>query len=143
MKETEGTTAEVLLRAVALIARRLRQGRFADDLTLAERGTLARLSHGGPATSAELARAEQIRPQSMGATLVALEFRGLIARDRDPQDGRRIVCSFTELGADLLKSNRNARAAVLERALTEDFSDTEIEQLRLAAPLLERLGTQI
>lgn len=143
MTGTEEVTAERLLRAVGLIARRLRQGHFNGDLTLPERGALAHLSRGGPATSAELARAEQIKPQSMGVTLAALESRGLITRDRDRQDGRRIVYSFTEDGANLLKSNRNARAEVLEHVLTETFSSTEIEQLRLAAPLLERLGTQI
>jgi DNA-binding MarR family transcriptional regulator len=55
-----------------------------------ETSALARLDRNGAATSSELARVEQISPQSMGATMSALEARGLVARDPDARDGRRV-----------------------------------------------------
>jgi DNA-binding MarR family transcriptional regulator len=138
-----GTAAEAILNGVGILARKLRQVIVEGDPTLAERAALSRLSHLGPATSAELARAEQISPQSMGVTLSALEERGMIGRSRDPRDGRRVVFSFTEAGSHWLKNSRNARADVLAEALASSFTDAEIEQLTAAAPLLQRLALSI
>ena len=80
------------------VARRLRQAPTPGELTLPERSALSRLDRGGPATSAELARAEQITPQAMATTLSGLEQRGLVRRQNDPHDGRRIIMSLTESG---------------------------------------------
>jgi DNA-binding MarR family transcriptional regulator len=62
----------------------LRQAQIEGEQTLPELSALLRLDRGGRATAAALARAEQITPQSMGATLAALEARGLVAREPDP-----------------------------------------------------------
>jgi DNA-binding HxlR family transcriptional regulator len=51
---------------------------------------LARLDRGGPATSSELVRQEQISPHSISATLSGFETRGLIGRQPDPDDRRRL-----------------------------------------------------
>ena len=144
MAESADGVAEAVLSSVGLLVRRVRQVKTEDDLTLAERAALGRLAtHAGPATSAELARAEQISAQSMGVLLAALEDRGLIVRGRDPHDGRRVVYSFTESGLQWRKNNRNARADVLAHALAEHFTSSEVEQLSAAAPLLERLALSI
>lgn len=76
----------------------------------------------------------------MGVTLNGLERRGLIGRNSDPYDGRRVVFSFTEAGRQLLKENRNARADAVAAALKEQFTDAEMEQIIAAAPLLKRLA---
>ena len=74
--------------AVRLLVQRLRQTQAAEgDLTSSETSALARLDRTGPTTSTELARLERISPQSMGATVAALEERGLVARQADPADG--------------------------------------------------------
>ena len=86
---------------------------------------------------------EQIRPQSMGATLAALEARGLIARQPDPADGRRVVLSVTEAGLELLRNKRGARTEQLAQALSAGFTAAELRQLAAAAPLLERLAQSI
>ena len=138
-----GELAASLRLSIGLLLRRLRQIPTADELTLSESAALARLDRGGPATSAELARAEQISPQSMGATLGALETRGLIVRAPDPEDGRRMILSITEPGLELLRDRRSRRTEQLERALSAGFTATELEQLAVAAPLLERLANSI
>jgi DNA-binding MarR family transcriptional regulator len=55
--------------------RRLRQVTVEGDLTPSENSALARLDHLGPMTAAELARIEQVTPQSMGAIVGVLEMK--------------------------------------------------------------------
>lgn len=138
-----GDTAEAVLRSVGLLARKTRQVRIEGDLTVAERTALSRLPLTGPATSAELARAERISPQAMGVTLAALEKRGLIQRGHDPHDGRRVVFSLTGTGQEWLDGSRNTRAEIAAGILADRFTGAEIEQLRAAAPLLERLARDL
>ena len=135
--------AAALRVSMGLLLRRLRQVGVPGELTVPETSALARLDRNGPATSSELARAEQISPQSMGATLSALEARGLVMRDPDARDGRRIVLSVTEAGRQLLRDKRDARTEHLARALAAGFTREELGQLMAAAPLLERLAQGI
>ena len=121
----------------------LRQGSPNDELTLAESSTLSRLERGGPASSSELARYDRISPQSMGVTVAALEDRRLIERDRDPEDGRRIVLSITEAGRQLIHDKRGARTGQIAAALGDGFSDGELTQLMAVIPLLERLAEKL
>ena len=135
--------AAALRVSMGLLLRRLRQVGVPGELTVPETSALARLDRNGPATSSELARVEQISPQSMGATLSALEARGLVTRDPDARDGRRIVLSVTEAGRRLLRDKRDARTEHLARALAAGFTREELAQLMAAAPLLERLAQGI
>jgi len=79
----------------------------------------------------------------MGATLAALEARGLVARQPDPDDGRRAVLSLTEAGQQVLRDKRSARVAQLAQALSSAFTTAELSQLKAAAPLLDRLAHSI
>jgi DNA-binding MarR family transcriptional regulator len=137
--------AGALRVSVGMLVRKLRQVSAAGDeeLTVPETSALSRLDRGGPATSSDLARLERISPQSMGATIAALEQRGLIARDRDPHDGRRIVLSITEAGLQVVRDRRGARTAQIARALATGFTPRELAQLRAVTPLLERLAERL
>jgi DNA-binding MarR family transcriptional regulator len=135
--------AAALRVSVGLLRRRLNQARAEGEVTLPESAALARLDRGGPATASELARREQISPQSMGATLGALEAKGLIERRPDPGDRRRAVLSVTEAGQQLLRDKRNARTEQLAKALSAGFTAEEVQVLAAAAPLLERLAQNI
>lgn len=128
--------------SVGLLIRRLRQTPVEGGLTLPESSALARLERGGPATASELAKLEQISPQSMGATLAALEQRGLVERHADPDDGRRAVLSLTRAGRQARRSRTDARTGQIAEALA-GFSRAELKQLMAAAPLLERLAENI
>jgi DNA-binding MarR family transcriptional regulator len=135
--------AAALRVSLGLLVRRLRQVPVAGELTLSETSALARLDRGGPTTPGTLAKQEQISPQSMGATLGALEARGLIERAPDPDDGRRVVMSITDAGLELLRSRRNAKVQQLARALSADFTPAERDQLAAVTPLLDRLAQSI
>jgi DNA-binding MarR family transcriptional regulator len=135
--------AAALRVSIGLLLRRLRQAQDVGDLTLPQTSALARLDRGGPATASALAKLEQISPQSMGATVAALEARGLLHRTADPEDGRRSVLAVTDQGREVLNNRRNARTEQLARALSSGFTKQELAQLEQAAPLLERLAQSI
>lgn len=128
---------------IGSLVRKIKQVHSDGDLTLSETSALSRLDRGGPATSSELARRDKISPQSMGTTISALEQRGLIARDRDPADGRRVVLSLTDAGRRVIRDRRGARTELIARALMSGFTGDELEQLRAAAPLLQRLAEKL
>ena len=134
--------AATLFVSVGLGRRRLRQQQAPGDLTFPETAALARLDRCGAATSAQLAREEQISPQSMGATLGALQDRGLVDRHADPADGRRVVLTITAKGLAALRERRSARVDQLADGMA-DFSAEELRQLMVAAPLLERLARSL
>ena len=75
------------LQAVGRLLRRVRAAAASHELSLTESSVMARLSREGPATTADLARAESVKPQSMGATIAALEERGT-GRAQAASDGR-------------------------------------------------------
>lgn len=128
--------------SLGLLVRRLRQP-LPGELTLPEVSVLSRLER-AESTTSELARAEQITPQAMGMTLAGLEERGLVRRRTDPADGRRVVMSVTEDGQRELRNRRSARAEQLAEALAAGgFTRAELETLRAAAPLIERLGENL
>jgi len=131
--------ARALLLCVGLLRRRLRQVPVAGALTFPQTAALGRLDRGGPAAAADLARQEQITPQSMGATLGELEARGLVNRQRDPDDGRRILLTISATGRRELNRRRNVRVEQLADGLA-DFTASELAQLAVAAPLIERLA---
>jgi DNA-binding MarR family transcriptional regulator len=135
---------EALSQAVTALSRRLRQIHQGEDgPTMPESVAMTRLEESGPATSADLARAEQITPQSMGVTLAALESRGMVRRDRDPNDGRRIIYSLTPAGTEWKATRRNHRAELIAHALGGQFTPGEINQLAEAARLLDRLASAL
>jgi DNA-binding MarR family transcriptional regulator len=135
--------AGALQVSIGLLRRQLRQTQADGELTVPETAALARLDRGGPATASALARLEQISPQSMGATLGALEVRGLVERRPDPGDGRRVVLSVTDAGLQVLRNRRSARTEQLARALSAGFTRSELRQLMAAAPLIERLAQRL
>ena len=134
--------AAELRATLGVLFRRLRQTRVQGDLTLPESSALSRLDHHGPTTAAQLARLEQVSPQSIGVTLQSLEGRGLIRRAPDPGDGRRVILSVTETGDETLRSKRTARTEQLTRAL-EALSSEERAQLLAVLPVLRRLAEEL
>jgi DNA-binding MarR family transcriptional regulator len=132
--------AAALRVGIGSLVRRLRQVHPDGGLSMSETSALARLDREGPTTSGALAKLEQITPQSMGVTLSALELRGLIQRRPDPDDGRRAVMSLTRVGRDVVLRRRDASTEVIARSLAANFTTGEIEQLRVAAVLIERLA---
>ena len=126
------------VQSVGLLVRRVRAVSAAHELSWSESAVLGRLVRDGPATTADLARAEAVRPQSMGATIAALEDRGLVEREPHPTDGRQVNIALTPKGVAVCKSSKDAKLAWLARAIARlDHKDRET--LFAAGEIIERL----
>lgn len=128
-----------LSAVVGRLLRRLRSSSADSLLTPSQRSVLARLEDGGPATTAALARAELVRPQSMRLTLGALESQGFVARAPDPEDGRKSVVSVTEEGSTTLAGVRAAKRSWLADAIAAELDGAERRSLAEAVALIGRL----
>ncbi|WP_217167769.1 MarR family winged helix-turn-helix transcriptional regulator [Streptomyces sp. AC512_CC834] len=109
------------------------------DLTLSQQTVLARLHQAPGATSAELARAEYVSPQSMSSTVSALVDAGLVAVSPDPRDGRRRRLDLTDEGSAAIEALRAHKADWLRGRLVGQLSPAEQRQLADAVVLLRRL----
>jgi DNA-binding MarR family transcriptional regulator len=125
------------------LRRRLREVAALGDLTPSQTSVLSRLEKGGPASMSDLAAAEQVRPQSMAATLGAIAEHGLIQRQPDPGDGRRQLISLTDAGRERIAVSRRSRDEWLARRLTDDFTEAERRTVIEAMALLDRLGDRL
>ncbi len=132
-------TAIDLRAVVARLLRRLREAGADDSLTPSQASALMRLSKGGVSTVSALAIAEKVRPQSMAATVEALEALGLVVRSQDPNDGRRQIIDLTDAGSARVDGVKAAGAAWLEDALAAQASDDELRTVGAATSILERL----
>lgn len=100
---------------------------------------MARLEEVGPMTTADLARAEAVKPQSMGGTLAAMEAEGLVERQSHPTDGRQILYTLTDEGMDARKQVSLAKRDWLLAAISR-LSPTEQKTLVEAVDIIRRLG---
>jgi DNA-binding MarR family transcriptional regulator len=140
----EVTRAASRLRAlIGRFSRRLRQISMGGEMTLSQASVLGLLEREGSATPGVLAARERISPQSMGALLISLEALGLLSRTPDPNDGRCLVISLTEVGLQAVRGSRLHKEEQLARALADHFTAEEQQALIAALPLLERLAESI
>jgi DNA-binding MarR family transcriptional regulator len=124
---------------VRRLRRWLRDQADEGDLTPSQTAVLLRLEQDGPATTSALARAEGMRPQSMGAVVAALEAAGLVAGSADPADGRQTLLSLTDRCRQALAERRAAKQDWLSRTIAARLTPQEQAQLTAAMPLLQRL----
>ncbi len=128
-----------LTHAIGLLVRRTRAAAASHELSLTESAVLARLAKEGPATIADLARAESMKPQSMGAAVAALEELGLAGRRPHPSDGRQVNIELTPKGAALRKSAVDAKHTWLAHAIAQ-LDEAERETLFKAGEIIQRLA---
>jgi DNA-binding MarR family transcriptional regulator len=131
--------AQELRALFGKLKRRLREQAHAGDLTPSQVSVLLRLEKDGPATPSSLARAEGMRPQSIGPVIDALEAAGLVSGAADPSDGRQTILSLTDTFRKRIQEGRAARQDWLSRAILTRFSPQEQEGLAAAVDLLKRL----
>ena len=125
---------------VGRLRRRLKEVSADDDLSASQTSALARLAREGASSASALAGAERVRPQSMAATLAALEERQLVQRSQDPDDGRRQVVSLTGPGRERAEGAQAAREEWLTRALQDRYTEDERGTIVEALGLLDRLS---
>lgn len=135
------TAAADLVQAIGLLVRRVRAAGGVQEVSWAQTSVMKRLAASGPATIADLARAESVKPQSMGSTIAALESLNLLQRRPHPTDGRQMLIELTPAGAAELKRTVEAKRAWLLRAISQlDANDQQT--LFAAEPIIRRLAEQ-
>jgi DNA-binding MarR family transcriptional regulator len=128
-----------LTQAIGLLVRRTRSEAQADELSMTESVVMSRLANEGAATTAALARAEGMRPQSMGTTIAALEEMGLVRRTPHATDGRQMLIELTPKGVQLRKKTREAKQAWLSQVISE-LDAEERDTLFKAAAIVRRIA---
>jgi DNA-binding MarR family transcriptional regulator len=122
------------------LARRLRAQRVDTDLTLSQMSALATVERHGPLTLGELAAHEKVQPPSMTRIVGVLVEHAVVDRAPHDTDGRQVILSITDTGRELLREDRRRREAWLAQHLRHLTPD-EVDLLRAAAPVLEKLAT--
>ena len=142
----KGTTQETLAlntfikltRATESILARLSQGGTLGDLTASQFGVLETLFHLGPMCQMDIG--SKILRSGGNITLVIdnLEKRGLVRRERDHEDRRKINVSLTRAGKDLIRLifPKHLEAIVAEMSILDPT-----EQIQLGN-LCRKLGKQ-
>jgi DNA-binding MarR family transcriptional regulator len=125
-------------QAIGLLVRRVRAAAASHELSLTESAVMARLAKGGPATTADLARAESMKPQSMGTTVAALEEMGMVERKPHPTDGRQVNIELTAKGAAIRKSAKDAKRTWLAQAVAQ-LDKQDQSTLFAAGEIIKRL----
>lgn len=133
-------SATAVRQGLSRLGRRLRSERPPEGIGLTALSILSRLHRFGTNTASELAAGERLQPQSLTRVLAELTDAELIVRRPDPADGRQSLISLTDRGADVLSREARAREAWLAEAMAASLSPTEIEVLRLAGALMDRLA---
>ena len=109
------------------------------EFSWTQNAVLVRLEKNGPATSADLARVEGVRPQSMSTALKLLEKKGLVERKAHPTDGRQINIKLTARGITLRRNSKEATYAWLSRAIA-GLDRQEQTTLFKAGELIKRIA---
>jgi DNA-binding MarR family transcriptional regulator len=116
-------------QAIGLLVRRARAAAASHELSWTETAVMKRLAKEGPATTADL---------SMGATIAALEERGMVERKPHPTDGRQVNIELTAKGDAVRKSAGNAKRTWLAQAIAQ-LDEREQETLFEAGRIIKRL----
>jgi DNA-binding MarR family transcriptional regulator len=105
--------------AVVRLHRRLRFEKADDPLGETASSVLSLLAKRGARTLKELSEHEHVTPPAMNQTMNSLAASGLVVREPDPSDGRKVLFVATSHGVQLAAETRRRRHAWLVGQLHE------------------------
>ena len=132
-------TAAQLRMATFRLARRLRGQHALDDISGAQFAVLTSLKIHGPHTLGDLAEREHVTAPSMNRTVNCLAERGLLRRDPDADDRRKVWIALTDDGTRVVVETEQLRNAWLEERLTE-LSTDELALVAEATALIRKVA---
>jgi DNA-binding MarR family transcriptional regulator len=125
-------------QAISQLVRRARSVAASHELSWSETAVMKRLAQEGPATTADLARAQGMKPQSMGTIIATLEEMGMVERKPHPSDGRQVHIALTTKGAAAQKSVGDAKRTWLEQSIAQ-LDKQEQATLFAAGEIIQRM----
>lgn len=125
--------------SLGMFVRRVRAAAADQELSWSEVSVLKHLARSGPATTADLARLQGMRPQSMRPIVAALERSGMIVRKPHATDGRQVNLELTDKGAAVQKTVGEARKTWLCAAISS-LATEQRASLFEAGRLLRRMA---
>lgn len=128
--------ANRLHSAAIHLLRRVRTQDDAMGLSGPEGSALSVVVFGGPITLGGLAAAEHVKPPTITRLVAALEARGLVTREADPDDRRIQRVTATALGRRVLEEGRARRVSSITAAL-ERLPAAELRALEAAVGVME------
>lgn len=122
------------------VARRIRANRGDDHLSDTQLGVLFHVHNADEGlTPGALADLERVTPPSMNRTVNCLEEAGLVRREKDADDARRVFVRLTDAGRATIAETRRRRRLWFSERLAE-LSPAERRALADAAPVLRKLA---
>ncbi|MBW4039998.1 MAG: MarR family transcriptional regulator [Acidobacteria bacterium] len=127
-----------LAQSIGMLVRRARAVAATDELSWTETAVLRRLAMGGSATTAELARVQEMKPQSMRTVVASLEEMGMVERSPHATDGRQVNLELTAKGMAAQKLAGEVKRTWLAQAVAR-LDAEEQETLFEAGRILRRI----
>ena len=137
-RKTFDTAVTDFAHAIGLLVRRARAAASSQELSWTDTAVLKRLAKEGPATTADLARSQGMRPQSMRTIIAALEQLGMVERKPHATDGRQVNIALTAKGAAVQKTAGDAKKTWLAQAIAQ-LDPQERDTLFAAGRIIKRV----
>jgi len=137
--DTAAERAAHVARLAGQLVRRIRdESTDGVGLSLTQEWAISLLADSSGLTSAELARAQSVSPQTMSTAVSALSRAGYLSAGSDETDGRRKILHATAKGLDAVAQTRAVKQAWLQETLA-GFSEEELRELDRGLALLDRI----
>ncbi|MDQ1527297.1 MAG: hypothetical protein QOG18_1910 [Microbacteriaceae bacterium] len=135
---TQNSSPELRL-VVQRLARRIRAMQADSDVTEGQRSVLFVLNNNGAQTLGSLSEHERVTPPSMNRTINALVASGLVTREADERDARRVTLDLSPSGRAFIKETRRRRDAWFTKRLAA-LTPEQRQVLEQATPILQELA---
>jgi DNA-binding MarR family transcriptional regulator len=137
--QTPADQAARIARVAAALVRAMRAHATRDtSLSLTQEWALALLVDSEGMSSADLARAQNVRAQTMSTAVAGLEVLGYVSKLSDRDDARRITLRATASGVEALEASRGAKREWLQSTVAA-FDAEDARALTKGLDLLERI----
>jgi DNA-binding MarR family transcriptional regulator len=113
------------------------QQNVGSQLTAVQFVTLCALRDHGPSSQTELVKATAVDQATIRGIVDRLVARELITLDPDPQDRRKVICSLTDSGLQLVQETVPRAAQITELTLTNLNPAERVAVLFLLKKLIE------
>jgi DNA-binding MarR family transcriptional regulator len=138
VNDVDSRLASDLSLAVMRLARQLRFRRSDSSVSLSQLSALSTLAKEGAMTPGALAIRERVRPPSMTRVIASLADLGFVARTAHPVDGRQVLVSVSQSGAQLVEAERRASQEWLKLRLAR-LNPDQRKTLLAAADLMSAI----